>query len=190
MGLYELFVSSILNQNMALVMILGMCPLIAISTDVKSAFGMGVAVLLVVTLTALINWPIYELLKLTNTTDLALLVFMIVIASSVQLLEMVLEKYFPALHGAFGIFLPLITVNCIVLAISLFMSNRDYSFAQSAIFSIGSGIGWLIAIVLLAGLRVKQNPVNDSPRGLKGKGIAFIMLGVMALAFIGFTGLV
>lgn len=190
MGLWEIFASSILNQNMALVMILGMCPLIAISTDVKSAFGMGVAVTIVIVITAVINWPVYELLKATGTTDLALLVFMIIIASSVQLLEMILEKYFPALHAAFGIFLPLITVNCVVLAISLFMTNRDYGFAQTTFFSLGSGIGWALAIVLLAGLRVKQTKINDSPRGLKGKGIAFIMLGIIALAFIGFTGLI
>jgi len=119
-NLLELILASILNHNIALVYILGMCPLIAISTNVKNAKGMGLAVILVVTLTAIINWPIYQLLLATGTEKLALLVFIITIAAVVQLLEIFMEKFVPSMYNAFGIFLPLITVNCVVLAVSLF----------------------------------------------------------------------
>ena len=184
----DLILQSILNQNIALVFILGMCPLIAISTNIKIAKGMGIAVVFVVTLTAMINYPIYQLLKATHTTQLSLLVFIITIAATVQFLEMFLEKFFPKLYNAFGIFLPLITVNCVVLAVSLFFVNRDYNFVQTTAFAFGSSVGWLLAIVLLAGIRQKMNQISDLPKGLKGKGIVFIVLGILALAFIGFTG--
>ncbi len=187
--LFDLFVGSLLSQNIALIYILGMCSLIAVSTTVKNALNMGIAVVIVTTLTAIINWPIYKLLQLTNTTHLSLLVFIITIAATVQLLEMVIEKYFPTLYQSFGIFLPLITVNCIVLAISLFFVNRDYSFVETAAYSFGSGLGWLLAIVLLAGVRQKLDRVSNIPRGLKGRAIAFVILGILALAFIGFTGI-
>ncbi|TVP84406.1 MAG: NADH:ubiquinone reductase (Na(+)-transporting) subunit E [Acholeplasmataceae bacterium] len=188
-NLIELFIASILNHNIALVYILGMCPLIAISTNVKNAKGMGLAVIFVVTLTAMINYPIYRLLQLTGTSRLSLLVFIITIAATVQFLEMVLEKFIPRLYNAFGIFLPLITVNCVVLAVSLFFVNRDYNFLQTTAFSFGSAIGWFIAIVLLAGIREKLAKTADVPKGLVGKGIVFIILGILSLAFIGFTGL-
>ena len=118
--LLELFIASFLNHNIALVYILGMCPLIAISTNVKNAFGMGLAVTIVTGLTAVINWPIYQFLLSTGTEDLNLLVFMITIATTVQFLELFIEKFIPKLYNSFGIYLPLITVNCIVLAVSLF----------------------------------------------------------------------
>src|SRR5690554_1634925 len=187
--LWDLFLASILSQNIALIFILGMCSLIAVSTSIKNAFNMGLAVVLVVTVTAIINWPIYELLKATNTTNLALLVFMITIAATVQIMEMAIEKFLPKVYSSFGIYLPLITVNCVVLAISLFFMNRDYSFAETAIYSFGSGIGWLLAIVLLAGLRIRMNEISNIPKGLKGKAISFIILGVLALAFFAFTGI-
>lgn len=187
--LFDLFVGSLLSQNIALVYILGMCSLIAVSTTIKNALNMGIAVVIVTTLTAVINWPIYQLLKLTGTTHLNLLVFIITIAATVQLLEMVIEKYFPPLYQSFGIFLPLITVNCIVLAISLFFVNRDYSFIETAAYSFGSGLGWLLAIVMLAGVRQKLNRVSNIPKGLKGRAIAFVILGILALAFVGFTGI-
>jgi Na+-transporting NADH:ubiquinone oxidoreductase subunit E len=187
--LLELFIGSILNHNIALVYILGMCPLIAISTNVKNAFSMGIAVFLVTGLTAVINWPIYEFLKTTGTEDLNLLVFMITIATTVQFLELFIEKFLPKIYNSFGIYLPLITVNCIVLAISLFFVNRNYTFEQTAIFGFGSGFGWMIAIVLLAGVREKMIQRSDLPKGLTGKGIAFVILGILALAFIGFTGI-
>lgn len=187
--LVEIFVSSILNNNIALTFILGMCPLIAISTTVKNAKGMGLAVIFVVTITAIINYPIYSILKATGTTQLNLLVFIITIAATVQFLEMFLEKFIPKMYNAFGIFLPLITVNCVVLAVSLFFVNREYTFAETVSFSFGSAVGWFVAIVLLAGIREKMAKKSDVPKGLAGKGIAFIILGILSLAFIGFTGL-
>jgi Na+-transporting NADH:ubiquinone oxidoreductase subunit E len=166
-----------------------MCPLIAISTNVKNAKGMGIAVVFVVTITGIINWPIYSLLKATGTTNLALLVFIITIAATVQFLELFLERFIPKLYSAFGIYLPLITVNCVVLAVSLFFVNREYTFLETAAFSFGSSVGWLLAIVLVAGIREKMSKNSDVPRGLAGKGIVFIILGILALAFIGFTGI-
>ncbi|MBN2268771.1 MAG: Rnf-Nqr domain containing protein [Acholeplasmataceae bacterium] len=188
-NLMELLLASILNHNIALVYILGMCPLIAISTNVKNAKGMGLAVVFVVTITGIINWPIYALLKSTGTTNLSLLVFIITIAATVQFLEMFLERFIPKLYNAFGIFLPLITVNCVVLAVSLFFVNREYTFAETAVFSFGSALGWMLAIILVAGIREKMKKQSDVPRGLVGKGIVFIILGILALAFIGFTGI-
>jgi len=185
----EIFISSITNNNIALKYILGMCPLIAISTSIKNAKGMGLAVIFVVTITAMINYPIYHLLKSTGTTQISLLVFIITIAATVQFLEMILEKYLPKLYNTFGIYLPLITVNCVVLAVSLFFVNREYSFIETVSFSVGSSVGWLIAIVLLAAIREKMAKKSDVPRGLAGKGITFIILGILSLAFIGFTGL-
>lgn len=189
MDLTQLFISSLLTNNIALAMILGMCPLIAISTNVKNAVGMGAAVVFVVTLTGIINWPIYQLLVATNTENLALLVFIITIAAVVQFLEIFMEKNLPALYRSFGIFLPLITVNCVVLAVSLFFVNRGYDFAQTAVFSFGSSLGWLLAIFLVAGIRQKVFAISDVPRGLVGKGIVFVIMGILSLAFIGFTGL-
>jgi len=187
--LIGIFIATILNHNIALVYILGMCPLIAISTSVKNAKGMGIAVVIVVTLTGIINYPIYQLLKQTETTSLALLVFIITIAATVQILELLMEKFVPKLYNAFGIFLPLITVNCVVLAVSLFFVNREYTFSETAVFSFGSSLGWMLAIVLIAGLREKMAKYADVPKGLKGKGIVFVLLGILALAFIGLTGL-
>ena len=189
MDLTQLFISSILTNNIALAMILGMCPLIAISTNVKNAVGMGAAVVFVVTLTGIINWPIYQLLVATKTENLALLVFIITIAAVVQFLEIFMEKNLPALYRSFGIFLPLITVNCVVLAVSLFFVNRGYDFAQTAVFSFGSSLGWLLAIFLVAGIRQKVFAISDVPRGLVGKGIVFVIMGILSLAFIVFTGL-
>jgi len=188
-NILEIILGTILNHNIALVYILGMCPLIAISTNVKNAKGMGIAVVFVVTITGIINWPIYSLLKATGTTNLALLVFIITIAATVQFLELFLERFIPKLYSAFGIYLPLITVNCVVLAVSLFFVNREYTFLETAAFSFGSSVGWLLAIVLVAGIREKMSKNSDVPRGLAGKGIVFIVLGILALAFIGFTGI-
>lgn len=187
--LIDLFLASILSQNIALIFILGMCSLIAVSTSIKNAINMGIAVVFVVTLTAMINWPIYQLLIITNTTNLALLVFIITIAATVQLLEMFIEKFLPKVYNSFGIFLPLITVNCVVLAISLFFMNRDYNFVETTVFAFGSGIGWLLAIVLLAGVKIKMNDISNIPKGLRGRAISFIILGILALAFFAFTGI-
>jgi Na+-transporting NADH:ubiquinone oxidoreductase subunit E len=166
-----------------------MCPLIAISTNVSNAKGMGLAVILVTTLTAMINWPIYQFLVETGTETLDLLVFMITIAATVQFLEIAIQRFLPALYNTFGIYLPLITVNCIVLAVSLFFVNYEYGFWETTVFAFGSSVGWAIAITLLASVREKMSVVSDLPRGLKGKAIAFVILGILALAFIGFAGL-
>ena len=185
----EIFIASITSHNIALTYILGMCPLIAVSTNVKNAKGMGLAVIFVVTLTAIINYPLYVLLKQVDAVELSLLIFIIMIATTVQFLEMILEKFIPSLYNAFGIYLPLITVNCVVLAVSLFFVNREYNFVQTVSFSFGSAVGWFVAIVLLAALREKIASQSDIPRGLAGKGITFIILGFLAIAFIGFSGL-
>ncbi len=185
----QLLISSILSNNIALTLILGMCPLIAISTNVKNARGMGIAVVLVVTITAVINYPIYQLLKATGTEDISLLVFIITIAATVQILEILLEKYIPSLYSAFGIYLPLITVNCVVLAVSLFFVNREYNYGQTAVFAFGSSVGWLLAIVLVASIREKLAVYGNLPKGLRGKAIVFMILGILALAFAGFKGL-
>lgn len=185
----EIIISSLTDQNIALIYILGMCPLIAISTNVKNAKGMGIAVVFVVTLTGIINWPIYQLLMKTNTTNLSFLVFIITIATTVQFLEIFLAKFLPKLYNSFGIYLPLITVNCVVLAVSLFFVNRDYTFVETAAFSFGSAVGWMIAIILLAAIRQRMKKISNLPKGLTGKAIAFIVLGILSLAFFGFTGL-
>lgn len=188
-NLAEIFIDSVLSRNIALSFILGMCPLIAISTNVKNAQGMGLAVIFVVTLTGIINYPIYLLLKATGTEQLSILVFIITIAATVQFLEIFIEKVSPRMYNNFGLFLPLITVNCVVLAVSLFFVNRDYNFAETAVFSFGSSIGWALAIILLAAIRTKMEKQSIVPRGLAGRGIVFIILGILSLAFIGFTGL-
>lgn len=188
-NIIEIFVASITSHNIALTYILGMCPLIAVSTSTKNAKGMGLAVIFVVTLTSIINYPIYVLLKQVDAVELSLLIFIITIAATVQFLEILLEKFLPSLYNSFGIFLPLITVNCVVLAVSLFFVNREYTFVETVSFSTGSAVGWFIAIVLLSGLREKMKYQSDIPRGLNGKGITFIVLGFLAIAFIGFSGL-
>lgn len=188
-NIIEIFVASITSHNIALTYILGMCPLIAVSTSTKNAKGMGLAVVFVVTLTSIINYPIYVLLKQVDAVELSLLIFIITIAATVQFLEILLEKFLPSLYNSFGIFLPLITVNCVVLAVSLFFVNREYTFVETVSFSTGSAVGWFIAIVLLSGLREKMKYQSDIPRGLNGKGITFIVLGFLAIAFIGFSGL-
>jgi Na+-transporting NADH:ubiquinone oxidoreductase subunit E len=185
----DFFISTILSNNIALTLILGMCPLIAISTNVKNAAGMGFAVVIVVTLTAVINYPLYQLLVLTNTTDLSLLVFIIAIAAVVQVLEILLEKYVPSLYNAFGVYLPLITVNCVVLAVSQFFVTRGYNYAETTVFAFGSSIGWLLAIVIVSSVRQKLAVYGDLPKGLRGRAIVFIILGILALAFSGFAGL-
>lgn len=186
-----IFLASIFTHNIALVYILGMCPFIVISKTYKTAVGMGVSVIFVVTLTTLINWPIYWFLLVPLHAEiLAFLVFIIVIASVVQFLEMFIEKFFPPLQASFGIFLPLITVNCIVLAVSLFMVLRDYNFVQTVTYSSGTAAGWAMAIILMAAIKEKLLLNGDIPSGLRGPGITMIIAGIMALAFIGFAGII
>jgi len=190
-GLIMIFIASIFTQNMALSYLLGMCPLISLSRSIKTALGMGMAVTFVVTLTAAINWPIYYYILLPTHSELIYyIVFVITIATSVQLVEMIIERFFPPLQAAFGIFLPLITVNCIVLAVSLFMILRKYTYIKALVFSFGSGIGWTLAIVLIAAINEKLQLIGDIPKGLKGPGIIMIITGIIALSFLGFAGII
>lgn len=189
-GLINVFLASVLTHNIALTYILGMCPLIAISKNLKTAKGMGISVIAVITITGTINWPIYRFLKNNGAETLSLLVFIITIAATVQILELLLDKFSPALYNAFGIFLPLITVNCAVLAVSLFMVNRTFSFLETVFFSFGSGVGWALAITLIAAIREKMALSSKVPSGLEGAGIVMVIAGIISLSFIGFGGIV
>jgi len=189
-GLINVFLASVLTHNIALTYILGMCPLIAISKNLKTAKGMGISVIAVITITGTINWPVYRFLKNNGAETISLLVFIITIAATVQLLEMLLDKFLPALYNAFGIFLPLITVNCAVLAVSLFMVNRTFSFLETVFFSFGSGVGWALAITLIAAIREKMALSSKVPSGLEGAGIVMVIAGIISLSFIGFGGIV
>jgi len=189
-GLINVFLASVLTHNIALTYILGMCPLIAISKNLKTAKGMGISVIAVITITGTINWPIYRFLKNNGAETLSLLVFIITIAATVQILELLLDKFSPALYNAFGIFLPLITVNCAVLAVSLFMVNRTFTFLETVFFSFGSGVGWALAITLIAAIREKMALSSKVPSGLEGAGIVMVIAGIISLSFIGFGGIV
>jgi len=189
--MFTIFFAAILTHNIALTYLLGMCPFVALSRSLKVATGMGFAVIFVVTLTAVINWPIYHLILVPLQSELIYyIVFIIVIAGSVQLVEMIMEKFFPALQAAFGIFLPLITVNCTVLAVSLFMVLREYSYLESLIFAVGSAVGWVLAIIIVAAIYEKLDLVADLPKGVEGPGIIMVISGILALAFLGFAGVV
>lgn len=189
--LITIFIAAILTHNIALTYLLGMCPFVSLSRSVKTAFGMSVAVIFVVTLTAAINWPIYHLVLVPNNSEIiSYIVFIITIAGSVQLVEMIMERFFPPLQSSFGIFLPLITVNCTVLAVSLFMVLRDYSYLATLVFSVGSAVGWMLAIMIVAAINEKLKLVGDIPKGLQGPGIIMIIAGIIALAFLGFGGMV
>ena len=189
--LITIFIAAILTHNIALTYLLGMCPFVSLSRSVKTAFGMSVAVIFVVTLTAAINWPIYHLILVPNNSEIiSYIVFIITIAGSVQLVEMVMERFFPPLQSSFGIFLPLITVNCTVLAVSLFMVLRDYSYSATLVFAVGSAVGWMLAIMIVAAINEKLNLIGDIPKGLQGPGIIMIIAGIIALAFLGFGGMV
>lgn len=193
MGLHPLIilVAAIFTHNIALSYLLGMCPLLAMSRNVDTAVGMGIAVMFVMTITAALNWVIYHYLLIpTGSEIMAYLVFIIVIASVVQLLEMLIERFFPRLQNSFGIFLPLITVNCTILAVSLFVVLRTYNFWQTVFFGLGSGAGWMLAIVIISAIREKLRLIGDIPDGLKGAGITMIIAGILALAFMGFSGMV
>jgi Na+-transporting NADH:ubiquinone oxidoreductase subunit E len=190
-GLLTILIAAILTHNIALTYLLGMCPFISLSRSLKTALGMGMAVIFVITLTAVINWPIYHLILVPSGSELVYyIVFIIVIAASVQLVEMIMERFFPALQAAFGIFLPLITVNCTVLAVSLFMVLRDYSYIETVFFAFGSAVGWTLAITIVAAMNEKLKLIGDIPKGLRGPGIIMIIAGIIALAFLGFGGMV
>lgn len=184
-----LFVASIFTSNILLANFLGMCSFISISKDMKSSNGLGLAVTLVLFVTAGMNWVVYNLVLVPLGLEyLRYIIFIVVIASIVQIIEMIIDRVSPKLYITLGIFLPLITVNCAILGVSLFMEIRQYSFVQSLTYGLGSGLGWWLAIMLLAAIRrrVEKAPV---PAGLKGPGITVITIGFMAMAFIGFGGM-
>ena len=188
--LITIFIASILTHNMAFTYLLGMCPFVSLSRSIKTSCGMSFAVIFVVTLTAAINWPIHRLLAYYNSDIISYIVFIIVIAASVQLVEMIMERFFPQLQASFGIFLPLITVNCTVLAVSLFMVLREYSYIATLVFAVGSAVGWMLAIMIVAAINEKLKLIGNVPKGLQGPGIIMIISGIIALAFCGFGGMV
>ena len=188
--LITIFIASILTHNMALTYLLGMCPFVSLSRSIKTSCGMSFAVIFVVTLTAAINWPIHRLLVHYNSEIISYIVFIIIIAASVQLVEMIMERFFPQLQASFGIFLPLITVNCTVLAVSLFMVLREYSYLATLVFAVGSAVGWMLAIMIVAAINEKLKLIGNIPKGLQGPGIIMVISGIIALAFFGFSGMV
>jgi Na+-transporting NADH:ubiquinone oxidoreductase subunit E len=180
--------AAIFTNNILLMYFLGLCPFTSVSREVKTAFGLGVAVVFVMTCTAMLNWLAFRyILSPLNLEFFRFIMFIIIIAAFVQFVEMVIDRYSPKLYHALGIFLPLITVNCAILGASLFMVIRDYTFIVTVGFGFGSGLGWLLAILAMAGIRQRLAHARI-PRGLDGPGITLIIAGLMALAFIGFTG--
>lgn len=185
-----IFFASIFTSNMIFSNFLGMCSFIAVSKEVPTAAGLGVAVTFVLTFTTIINYLIYYYVVVPfGLETFRFIIFILTIAAFVQLLEMLLERYVPTLYYALGIFLPLITVNCAILGVSLFMITRNYNFLQTVAFGVGSGLGWALAIVCMAGIRNRINE-NNIPEGLRGAGITLIITGIMAMAFMGFSGIV
>ncbi len=195
----SLFVRSVFIENMALAFFLGMCSFLALSKKINAAIGLGIAVIVVQTVTVpannlILNYLLKEdalgWLGITGVdlTFLTFISFIGVIAAIVQIMEMVMDKYLPALYNALGVFLPLITVNCVIMGGSLFMVERDYHFAESVVYGFGSGAGWALAILLLAGIREKMK-YSDVPDGLRGLGITFITVGLMSLGFMSFGGI-
>ena len=195
----SLLIKAVFVENLALSFFLGMCTFLAVSKKVSIAIGLGVAVVVVQAITVPVNQLVTQFVLQPGALSwiglgeadlrfLGLITYIGVIAALVQTLEMVLDRYFPALHQTLGIFLPLITVNCAILGGSLFMVERNYNFGEAVVYGIGSGVGWLLAIVALAGVREKLK-YSDIPAGLRGLGITFITTGLMAMAFMSFSGI-
>jgi len=195
----EIFFRSVFLENLALAYFLGMCTFLAVSKQVKTTLGLGVAIIVVEGISVPLNNLIYNLVLRQGALDwaglgqmdfsyLGLLTQIAVIAAMIQILEIVLNRFFPALYNTLGVFLPLLTVNCAILGASLFMVQRDYSFVESVAYGLGAGFGWALAIVTLAGLREKMK-YSDIPEGLRGLGITFITTGLLSLAFMGIAGI-
>ncbi|MCF6202117.1 MAG: NADH:ubiquinone reductase (Na(+)-transporting) subunit E [Methylococcaceae bacterium] len=195
----SLFIKAVFVENLALAFFLGMCTFLAVSKKISTAIGLGVAVMVVQVITVPVNNLVYHTLLKEDAlswlgitgVDLSFLVLLScigMIAALVQILEMILDKFFPALFHALGVFLPLITVNCAILGGSLFMIERDYDFTQSVVYGVGSGFGWMLAITVMAGVREKLK-YSDIPKGLEGLGITFISAGLMSLGFMAFSGI-
>jgi len=198
-NLLDIFIRSVFVENLALAFFLGMCTFLAVSKQIRTAIGLGAAVIVVQVITIPVNNLIYNYLLREGAlawaglghldfSYLGLISYIGVIAAMVQMLEMVLARFFPALSNALGIFLPLLTVNCAILGGSLFMVQRDYTFTESAAYGLGVGVGWALALITLAGLREKMR-YSDVPDGLQGLGITFVTAGLMSLAFMAMAGI-
>ncbi|GBC59533.1 Na(+)-translocating NADH-quinone reductase subun it E [Desulfonema ishimotonii] len=198
-NLLSIALNSIFVGNILLAYFLGMCSFLAVSRQMETAIGLGFAVIFVMTITAPVNWLVYNWLLAPGAlkwaglpgTDLSFLkfiVFIAVIAAMVQIVEMVIDRYSPGLYTSLGVFLPLIAVNCAILGASLFMVERAYTFAESVVFGAGSGVGWMLAIVTMAAIR-KKMWYADVPEGLQGFGISMIVTGLMAMSFMLFSGI-
>ena len=198
-GFIEIFFRSVFLENLALAYFLGMCTFLAVSKQIKTTLGLGVAIIVVEGISVPLNNLIYNLVLRQGALDwaglgqmdfsyLGLLTQIAVIAAMIQILEIVLYRFFPALYNSLGVFLPLLTVNCAILGASLFMVQRDYSFVESVAYGLGAGFGWALAIVALAGLREKMK-YSDIPEGLQGLGITFVSTGLLSLAFMGIAGI-
>ena len=185
-----IFVSAAFTDNILMARFLGMCSCLGVSKKVDTSLGLGLAVMFVTATTAALNYLVYQyLLVPLHLEYLRLIVFIVVIAAFTQLVEMIIERVSEKLYNSLGIFLPLITVNCAILGISLFMLNKPYSFLQAFAFGLGGGFGWFLAIALIGGIREKINEAA-LPKGLAGPGITLVVIGIMALAFVGFSGMI
>jgi len=190
MELITLFIAAILVNNFVLYYFLGICPFLGVSKKIDAALSMGMAVTFVMTMTAVVSWMINHWILIPYNLDyLQIVSFILVIAALVQLVEMFIRKISPPLYQALGIYLPLITTNCAIMGLALLAALKDYGFAKTVIFGVGSGLGFTLAIVLMAGIR-EQLDLADVPKPLKGAGIALIVAGIMALAFTGFSGMI
>lgn len=186
-----LLFAAIFTNNILLTNFLGLCPFLAISREIRSALGLGAAVVFVMTCTAVLNYLAYYYVLLPlNLDHFRYIVFIIIIAAFVQLVEMTVERFFPALYYILGIFLPLITVNCAILGASLFLIIREYTLVQSMAYGAGSGVGWMIAIVAVGAIREKVQKSAKLPKGLEGPALTLIITGIMALAFTAFSGMI
>ena len=186
---FIIFFASIITSNMVLTNFLGMCSYLSVSSEYKTATGLGMAVTMVLTLTTVINWAVYRYVIVPLGIEyLQYIIFIMVIAAVVQILEMIMDRYTPDLHAKLGIFLPLITVNCAIFGVTLFVVIRNYCFLQTLLFGVGSGLGWWLAIDMLAAIREKMAKTK-LPAGMSGTAISFIITGIMAMAFIGFSGI-
>ena len=190
MELVALFISAILVNNFVLSYFLGICPFLGVSKKIDSALSMGLAVTFVMTITSVVSWAINNWILIPNELDyLKIVSFILVIASLVQLVEMFIRKISPPLYQALGIYLPLITTNCAIMGLALLVALREYGFAEAVVFGVGSGLGFTLAIILMAGIR-EQLDLADVPEPLKGAGIALIVAGLMALGFTAFIGMI
>ncbi|HDJ23463.1 MAG TPA: electron transport complex subunit RsxA [Candidatus Aminicenantes bacterium] len=190
MELLAIFISAILINNFVLHYFLGICPFLGVSKKIDSAVSMGLAVTFVMTITAIVSWIINHWILIPfNLEYLQIVSFILIIASLVQLVEMFIRKSSPPLYQALGIYLPLITTNCAIMGLALLAALKNYNFVETVIFGVGSGVGFTLAIVLMAGIR-EQLDLADVPEPLKGAGIALIVAGIMALGFFGFSGMI